>query len=86
MLAEAHVKAFSVRYHTSNWSNDNAPLRLRGSHATWFDPDMAWHAETTGKSDLPEPSSHGAIHVFFTMKRPFDQPLRPGSVLVERLL
>lgn len=36
-------------YKTRNWRDYNIALKQRGSLTIWFDPDMAWEANPTGK-------------------------------------
>ncbi|NIY72751.1 IS5/IS1182 family transposase, partial [Marivivens donghaensis] len=38
-----------TRYRTTNWSDYNASLKRRGSLSIWFDPEMLWQAEQSGK-------------------------------------
>lgn len=45
----------------TNRSAYNAAPRKRGSLAIWFDPDMVWHAEKSGKRGRPRTFSDAAI-------------------------
>ena len=74
------------RYRTKNWSSYNAALRRRGSLSVWFDPDMVWRAEKSGKRGHPEAFSDGAIQVCLALKVLFGLPLRQSVGLVESLL
>ncbi len=47
-------KPSPTRYRTTNWADYNAALRKRGSLSVWFDPEMVWHADKTGKRGRPE--------------------------------
>ena len=57
-----------ARYRTTNWSDYNAALRKRGSLSVWFDPDMVWQAEKSGKRGRPETFSDAAIQTCLTLK------------------
>src|SRR5690554_3085756 len=74
------------RYRTTNWSAYNASLRKRGSLSVWFDPDMVWHAEKSGKRGRPETFSDAAIQTYLTLKVLFGLPLRQAAGLVESLI
>lgn len=74
------------RYRTTNWSAYNASLRKRGSLSVWFDPDMVWHAEKSGKQGRPETFSDAAIQTCLTLKVLFGLPLRQTAGLVESLI
>jgi len=75
-----------TRYRTTNWSDYNASLRRRGSLSVWFDPNMVWHAEKSGKRGHPETFSDGAIQLCLTLKVLFGLPLRQTVGLVASLL
>ena len=79
-------KPSPTRYRTTNWSDYNAALRKRGSLSVWFDPEMVWHAEKTGKRGRPETFSDAAIQVCLTLKVLFGLPLRQTVGLVESLI
>ena len=74
------------RYRTTNWSDYNAALRRRGSLSVWFDPDMVWHAEKSGKRGRPETFADAAIQTCLTLKVLFGLPLRQTVGLVESLI
>ena len=78
--------ATPTRYRTTNWSSYNASLRQRGSLSVWFDPDMVWHAEKSGKRGRPETFSDAAIQTCLTLKVLFGLPLRQTVGLVESLI
>lgn len=79
-------KPTPTRYRTTNWSTYYASLRQRGSLSVWFDPDMVWHAEKSGKRGRPETFSDAAIQTCLTLKVLFGLPLRQTVGLVESLL
>lgn len=79
-------KPTPTRYRTTNWSTYNASLRQRGSLSVWFDPDMVWHAEKSGKRRRPETFSEAAIQTCLTLKVLFGLPLRQTVGLVESLI
>ncbi|BAQ67653.1 transposase [Rhodovulum sulfidophilum] len=80
------TKPAPTRYRTTNWSTYNASLRQRGSLSVWFDPDMVWHAEKSGKRGRPETFSDAAIQTCLTLKVLFGFPLRQTVGLVESLI
>ena len=79
-------KPSPTRYRTTNWPEYNASLRRRGSLSVWFDPDMVWQAEKSGRRGHPETFSDGAIQVCLTLKVLFGLPLRQTVGLVASLL
>ena len=79
-------KPTPTRYRTTNWSTYNASLRQRGSLSVWFDPDMVWHAEKSGKRRRPETFSEAAIQTCLTLKVLFGLPLRQTVGLIESLI
>lgn len=72
-------KLSRTRYCTTNWSNDNAALRQRGSLSVWFDPDTAWYACKTGKRGRLKAFSDAAVQVCLTLKVLFGLPLRQSE-------
>jgi len=46
-------KPSAPRYRTTNRSTYNASLLKRGSLSVWFDPDMVWHAQRSGRQGRP---------------------------------
>jgi hypothetical protein len=75
-----------TRYRTTDWSTYNASLRQRGSLSVWFDPDMVWHAEKSGKRGRPETFSDAATRTCLTLKVLFGLPIRQTVGLVESLI
>ena len=61
-------KPANTRYRTTNWSDYNASLKRRGSLSIWFDPEMLWQAEQSGKRGHPETFSDSAIQTCLTLK------------------
>jgi hypothetical protein len=79
-------KPASPRYRTTNWSSYNASLRRRGSLLVWFDRDVPWLAERTGKRGRPEVFSDAAIQFCLSVKVLFGLPLRQTSGMLASLL
>lgn len=74
------------RYKTRNWPAYNDALKRRGSLMIWFDPEMCWHAEPTGKRGRQPTYSDGAVQTGLTMKVLFGMALRQTTGFVESLL
>ena len=53
-----------------------AGLRQRGSLQIWFDPEMVWLAEPSGKRGRPATFTAAAIQACLTLKALFGLPLR----------
>jgi len=79
-------KPTPTRHRTTNWSTYNASLKQRGSLSVWFDLDMVWHAEMSGKRGRPETFSKAAIQTRLTLKVLFGLKLRQTVGLVESLI
>ncbi len=73
-------------YKTLNWPAYNKALRRRGSLTIWFDPDMAWAAQPTGKPGRQPVYSDAAVQTCLTMKVLFGMALRQTTGFVESLL
>ena len=73
-------------YKTKNWSNYNLALKQRGSLSIWFDAEMAWDAEPSGKRGRQQAYSDAAIQTCLTFKVLFGLPLRQTAGFVESLL
>ena len=73
-------------YKTLNWPAYNKALKRRGSLTMWFDPDMVWAAEPTGKRGRQPVYSDPAIQSCLTMKVLFGMALRQTTGFVESLL
>ena len=63
-------------YKTLNWPSYNAALKRRGSLTIWFDPDMIWAANPTGKRGRQPVYSDAAVQTCLTMKVLFGIALR----------
>ena len=63
-------------YKTLNWSAYNKALKRRGSLTIWFDADMAWAAQPTGKRGRQPVYSDAAVRTCLTMKVLFGMALR----------
>lgn len=79
-------KPANTRYRTTNWAHYNASLKRRGSLSIWFDPDMSWQADRSGKRGHPETFSDSAIQTCLTLKVLFGLPLRQTVGLVASLI
>lgn len=75
-------KPASTRHRTTNWPDDNASPRRRGSLSIRFDPEAIWHAGRSGKRGRPETSSDAVIQDCLTLKVLFGLPLRQAVGLV----
>ncbi|THF93682.1 MAG: IS5 family transposase [Sulfitobacter sp. SK025] len=73
-------------YTTKNWSGYNRALKQRGSLSIWFDVEMAWDAEPSGKRGRQQAYSDAAIQACLTIKVLFGLPLRQTTGFVESLL
>jgi hypothetical protein len=76
----------SPTYKTTNWADYNAALKRRGSLTIWFDPEMNWDAEPSGKRGRSQTCSDAAIQTCLTMKVLFGMALRQTTGFVESLL
>lgn len=73
-------------YKTRNWAEYNQSLKQRGSLSIWFDPEMAWEAEASGRRGRQQTYSDAAIQACLTLKVLFGLPLRQTTGFVESLL
>ena len=73
-------------YKTLNWPEYNRALKRRGSLTIWFDPDMSWAANPTGKRGRQPVYSDAAVQTCLTMKVLFGMALRQTTGFVESLL
>ena len=71
---------------TTNWSDYNTALKQRGSLSIWFDAEMAWEAQPSGKRGRQQTYSDAAIQACLTIKVLFGLPLRQTTGFVESLL
>ncbi len=74
------------QYRTTNWKSCNAALRSRGSLTVWFDRDMQWQAQPSGKTGRNQTFSDAAVQFCLTMKVLFGLPLRQTTGFVHSLL
>jgi transposase len=79
-------KPTSPTYKTTNWTAYNEALKRRGSLTIWFDPEMNWGAEPSGKRGRSRTFSDAAIQTCLTMKVLFGMALRQTTGFVESLL
>ena len=61
-------KPASATYKTTNWADYNVALKRRGSLTIWFDPEMNWDAEPSGKRGRSRAFSDAEIQTCLTMK------------------
>jgi len=73
-------------YKTRNWAEYNHSLKQRGSLLIWFDPEMSWEAEASGRRGRQKTYSDAAIQACLTLKVLFGLPLRQTTGFVESLL
>jgi hypothetical protein len=73
-------------YKTRNWAEYNLALKQRGSLSIWFDPEMSWEAEASGRRGRQQTCSDAAIQACLTLKVLFGLPLRQTTGFVESLL
>ena len=73
-------------YETRNWAEYNHSLKQRGSLSIWFDPEMSWEAEASGRRGRQKTYSDAAIQACLTLKVLFGLPLRQTTGFVESLL
>ena len=73
-------------FRTLNWPAYNKALKRRGSLTVWFDPDMVWAAQPTGKRGRQPVYSDAAVQTCLTMKVLFGMALRQTTGFVESLL
>ena len=77
-------KPSRTRNRTTNWSDDNAALRRRGSLSISFDPEIVWRVPKSGKRSHQEKTySDAAIQVCLTLKVLSGLPLRQTAGPVE---
>ena len=53
---------------TRNWAEYNQSLKQRGSLSIWFDPEMTWEAEASGRRECQQTYSDAAIPACLTLK------------------
>ena len=73
-------------YKTRNWAEYNHSLKQRGSLSIWFDAEMTWEAEASGRRGRQQTYSDAAIQACLTLKVLFGLPLRQTTGFVESLL
>ena len=75
-----------TKYKTRNWADYNFSLKQRGSLSIWFDPQMVWEADASGRRERQQTYSDAAIQACLTFKVLFGLPLRQTTGFVESLL
>tara|TARA_R110002020_G_scaffold378973_4_gene589991 strand:+ start:1441 stop:1815 length:375 start_codon:yes stop_codon:yes gene_type:complete len=73
-------------YKTTNWAAYNEALKRRGSLTIWFDPEMNWDAEPSGRRGRSRTFSDAAIQMCLTMKVLFRMAMRQTTGFLEGLL
>ncbi len=73
-------------YKTRNWAEYNFSLKQRGSLSVWFDPQMVWEADASGRRGRQQTYSDAAIQACLAFKVLFGLPLRQTTGFVESLL
>ena len=76
----------ATTYKTRNWAEYNQSLKQRGSLSIWFDPEMTWEAEASGRRGRQKTYSDAAIQACLTLKFLFGLPLRQTTGFVDSLL
>lgn len=74
-----------TRYKTRNWAEYNQSLKQRGSLSIWFDAEMTWEVEASGRRGRQKTYSDAAIQACLTLKVLFGLPLRQTTGFVESL-
>ena len=75
-----------TKYKTRNWADYNFSLKQRGSLSIWFDPQMVWEADASGRRGRQQTYSDAAIQACLTFKVLFGLPLRQTTGFLESLL
>ena len=75
-----------TKYKTKNWSSYNDSLKQRGSLSIWFDPEMIWTPQPSGKRGRQQQFSDATIQTCLTLKVLFGMPLRQTTGFVQSLL
>ena len=75
-----------TKYKTRNWGDYNLSLDQRGSLSIWFDPQMVWEADASGRRGRQQTYSDAAIQACLTLKVVFVLPLRQTTGFLENLL
>ena len=73
-------------YQTKNGPSYNAALRRRGSLSIWFDPEMIWMPQPSGKRGRQQSFSDAAIQTCLNLKVLFGMLLWQTTGFVESLL
>lgn len=76
----------SPTYKATNWTAYNEAVKRRGSLTIWFDPEMNWGAEPSGKRGRFRTFSDAAIQTCLSMKVLFGMALRQTTGFVEKPL
>ena len=76
----------TTTYTTRNWSDYDQALKSRGSLTIWFDPDMSWGANPSGRRGRQKTYSDAAVQTCLTMKVLFGMTLRQTTGFVASLL
>ena len=80
------MKPAPQKYRTTNWKSYNEALKSRGSLLIWFDPNMNWYGQPSGKRGRSEKFSDEAIQFCLSIKCLFSLPLRQAVGMTQSLL
>ena len=69
-----------------NWPGYNDALKRRGSLTIWFDPEMRWEAEPSGKKGRQQTYRHAVIQICQIMELVCGMALRQTTGFVARLV
>jgi hypothetical protein len=75
-----------TKYKTTNWSSYNDSVKRRGSLSIWFDPEMVWTPQPSGKRGRQHRFSDATIQTCLTLKVLFGMPLRQTTRFGQSLL
>ena len=75
-----------TKYKTKNWSSYNDSLKRRGSLSIWFDPEMVWTPQPSGKRGRQHRFSDAAIQTCLKLQVLFGMPLRQTTRFGQSLL
>ncbi|ONH81254.1 IS5 family transposase [Roseomonas mucosa] len=75
-----------TRYRTRNWREYDRGLIARGDLTVWISPELAWHAEGTGRRGRPQVFTDAAIQAVLTLKVLYQLPLRAAQGMAAGLI
>ena len=86
MIADCHEQLDTDDVQDPELGRVQSFLKQRGSLSIWFDPEMTWEAEASGRRGRQQTYSDAAIQACLTLKVLFGLPLRQTTGFVESLL